>query len=174
MNTTIICNECHAEKERAEFPHFRGKLHGRKCKSCKASYHRRWMENGNRDRVRAHKREYTRTPTGRELRARYRETNKDRVKPYMREYALRTKYGLSSADYSAMVAAQGGHCACCGGDPTMRGLVVDHDHETGAVRALLCEPCNQGLGCFRDNPEVLCLAVSYLKRHAAPPKAKVS
>lgn len=73
-------------------------------------------------------------------------------------------YGVTAIDYARMVAAQGGHCACCGGDPTSRGLYVDHDHDTGDVRALLCHHCNAGLGAFRDNSERLALGISYLKR----------
>lgn len=75
-------------------------------------------------------------------------------------------YGLEAHQYARMVAEQGGHCGLCGGDPVGKGLAVDHDHRTGAVRALLCSHCNAGLGGFRDDPELLKLAISYLERHA--------
>jgi len=78
---------------------------------------------------------------------------------------VRQKYGLTASAFAAMVAAHGGHCACCGGDPHARfGLAVDHDHETGTVRALLCIKCNAGLGFFDDSPERLELAAAYLRR----------
>lgn len=44
-------------------------------------------------------------------------------------------------------------------------LVMDHDHATGIVRALLCHPCNIGLGGFKDNPAHLRLATTYLEKY---------
>jgi hypothetical protein len=80
-------------------------------------------------------------------------------------YALRTRYGMTEAEYDAMLAAQGGGCAICSATPTDgKRMPVDHDHETGVVRGILCDPCNVGLGRFRDNPELLTAAVAYLHR----------
>lgn len=87
---------------------------------------------------------------------------------------LRTKYNLSISDYDAMEQEQGGLCALCH-RPEMttesgkakRRLSVDHDHHTGAVRALLCITCNIGLGSFMDDPELLDAAASYLRHHRA-------
>jgi hypothetical protein len=64
------------------------------------------------------------------------------------------------------VARQNGRCALCGGPPTERGLVIDHCHRSGKVRALLCSSCNKGLGFFRDDPERLTAAITYLENHA--------
>jgi hypothetical protein len=80
------------------------------------------------------------------------------------------KYGLSRAEYLALLARQNGLCALCGRPPVKlhRGgthLAVDHDHETGAVRGLLCTNCNTGLGCFRDDSDLLGRAIEYLRRH---------
>ncbi len=44
-----------------------------------------------------------------------------------------------------------------------KGLCVDHDHKTGEIRGLLCDSCNNGLGRFKDNPEILASALSYLQ-----------
>ena len=61
-----------------------------------------------------------------------------------------------------MFDAQGGLCAICQTAPAVH---VDHDHETGAVRALLCFNCNGGLGQFRDDPALLQAAADYVERH---------
>lgn len=67
-----------------------------------------------------------------------------------------------------MVVAQDGRCAICREEETatargrVRSLAVDHDHETGAVRGLLCSRCNTALGLFRDNPALLLEAIAYL------------
>lgn len=81
-------------------------------------------------------------------------------------------YGLTMDDYERMNEEQGGRCAICGGTRVRSDsdgkLVVDHDHATGAVRALLCSPCNSGLGHFVDDPTLLLAAIEYLKKHARP------
>lgn len=69
-----------------------------------------------------------------------------------------------------MLAAQDGVCAICrNGEASKsnrghrrRRLTVDHDHETGQVRGLLCSGCNLALGGFRDSPDLLLAAASYL------------
>jgi hypothetical protein len=72
------------------------------------------------------------------------------------------QYGLTVDAYDALLAEQGGCCAICGDPPGKRPLAVDHDHETGDVRGLLCLPCNTGLGLFRDDLERLAAAAAYL------------
>lgn len=62
-----------------------------------------------------------------------------------------------------MFAAQGGRCAICGDPPPEgRHLHVDHDHDAGDVRALLCGRCNTMLGLAREDPEILASAIAYL------------
>jgi len=77
---------------------------------------------------------------------------------------LRIRYGITLADYDEMLENQGGGCAICGKTPAEEGrhLSVDHDHETGEVRGLLCVDCNRGLGCFRDNSNLCRFAAQYL------------
>ena len=76
-----------------------------------------------------------------------------------------------------MPALQGGVCAICGAVPPEDGSFhVDHDHETGRVRGLLCVRCNIGLGQLGDDVEVLSGAIGYGVRHdeyAAPARARL-
>ncbi len=73
------------------------------------------------------------------------------------------KYGLTLEGYNRLSAAQNGLCKICNQPPRPRKrLVVDHDHKTGAVRGLLCNHCNSGIGFFRDNTAWLSSAITYL------------
>jgi hypothetical protein len=98
---------------------------------------------------------------------------KQRLYGSTREYHLRRRYGITSADVDAMIEAQGGTCAVCPGKPEH----VDHDHETGKVRGVLCFNCNQALGNVRDDPDVLHGLIAYLAKHgrkaASPPRPVV-
>ena len=73
-------------------------------------------------------------------------------------------YGLTKADYEAMLASQNYCCAICTIEAwTQRtALHVDHCHSTGRVRGLLCNECNTGLGKFRDSPSLLRKAAEYV------------
>nr|WP_246078449.1 endonuclease VII domain-containing protein [Modestobacter excelsi] len=66
-----------------------------------------------------------------------------------------------------MLNDQGGLCAICREAPAEQ---VDHDHDTNAVRALLCFNCNGGLGQFRDDPAVLRAAADYVEHHREHPR----
>jgi hypothetical protein len=75
-----------------------------------------------------------------------------------------TKYGMTGADYETLLNEQGGKCAIC--DATYsktRALAVDHDHDTGQVRGLLCGRCNSALGMLGDDPETAAKATAYLR-----------
>ena len=77
---------------------------------------------------------------------------------------LEQKYGITSEQRTKMFEAQRGCCKICGKHESeqRRALAVDHCHTTGAVRGLLCDNCNRGIGYFRDNPEALKAAIKYL------------
>lgn len=76
------------------------------------------------------------------------------------------KFGLTVAEWEAMRDAQDGVCAICKTLRGHKGLVVDHDHTTGVVRALLCGPCNITLGLMLDEPERLRAAAEYVELHS--------
>lgn len=71
------------------------------------------------------------------------------------------KFGLTLEDFETMVESQGGACAICSGIPDQ--LCVDHCHDTGKVRGLLCHRCNRGIGLLRDNPNILRKAATYVE-----------
>lgn len=79
-----------------------------------------------------------------------------------RTYHLTRRYGITAAEADHLLALQGRVCAICTVAPAGH---VDHDHATGAVRALLCFNCNGGLGQFKDDPEVLRAAAEYVRFH---------
>lgn len=73
---------------------------------------------------------------------------------------------VSLDEYAAFVLARPVSCECCGktfSDTRMADCVVDHCHATGALRGLLCQDCNRGIGLFRDDVEVLIRAKAYLE-----------
>lgn len=79
---------------------------------------------------------------------------------------LKNKYGLTPETYQEILDSQNGGCAICRattpGRSTSIRLAVDHDHDTGLVRGLLCDSCNVGLGRFKDDPMLLQSATLYL------------
>lgn len=68
----------------------------------------------------------------------------------MREQSLRTKFGITTTEYEARLASQGGVCALCRKPQKTNRLAVDHDHNTGRIRGLLCMNCNTSLGRFEN------------------------
>lgn len=77
---------------------------------------------------------------------------------------LKHKYGLSLADYNLILEAQGGVCAICEGECSRPSFSVDHCHDTGKVRGLLCSKCNTAIGLLSDDYETTARAAHYLKK----------
>jgi hypothetical protein len=91
---------------------------------------------------------------------------KAKVDPnFFREKHIRENWGISLSDKQKMVDSQEGRCAICNSsDLVGRNCAIDHDHKTGKIRGILCQKCNQGLGLFLDNEEILQNAIIYLKK----------
>jgi hypothetical protein len=82
---------------------------------------------------------------------------------------LKSKYGITLAEYDAMAKKQDGKCAICeSAEPKGNGarFAIDHSHKTGKVRGLLCGPCNTAIGKFQDDIAILQSAIEYLRDHA--------
>lgn len=79
------------------------------------------------------------------------------------------KHKMTEEDYGNLKKLQGGGCSVCGAekfDENGGRLAIDHNHQTGEVRGLLCRNCNAGLGLFRDDPFLLRMAIIYLCRES--------
>ena len=78
--------------------------------------------------------------------------------------------GLRSEEYDELLNIQNGVCAGCGAtefNGKSYHLAVDHDHETGTIRGLLCLKCNRILGLAQDNPDLLRKLADYLEHGVA-------
>jgi len=78
---------------------------------------------------------------------------------------LQYKYNINEQQYHNMFIKQSGRCAICSIHQSRltKRLAVDHHHGSGAVRGLLCDACNVGLGRFKDDAELVLLAYNYLR-----------
>lgn len=89
-----------------------------------------------------------------------------------RKHSYKHKYSISMEEYNEMFIGQRGLCMICENPESTKNrktgqtqwLAVDHDHETGKVRGLLCGSCNRALGLFKDETENLKRAIKYLKK----------
>lgn len=81
------------------------------------------------------------------------------------KWKLKARYGITVEQYEHMLNKQEYRCCICGihNDDLSDSLCVDHDHNTGEVRGLLCRPCNLAIGNMRDNPRLLKKAAEYLE-----------
>jgi len=90
-----------------------------------------------------------------------------------RKANLRLHYSLTQEEYDLMLFRQAGVCAICGQAETLvnyrtsevQALGVDHNHETGQVRELLCSACNHLIGDLEQDRERVKKALKYLKKH---------
>lgn len=114
-----------------------------------------------------------------EYQRQWRALNPDKCKEYAerrdkegtREKAWQRRYGITRQDYETLLELQGDSCAICKTmDVGRKGHThfhVDHDHETGKVRGLLCDLCNRGLGYFKDDAYLMMKGAKYLESYKA-------
>ena len=86
-----------------------------------------------------------------------------------RTHRLWEIYKIPPERFDEILASQGGGCAICGTKTPggMGRFHIDHDHASGRVRGVLCQPCNISLGLMRDNPTLLRGAAEYLEKERA-------
>jgi hypothetical protein len=89
-------------------------------------------------------------------------SSKKRTPEQNRTKHLKRAYNLTAEEFTYLVMEQGGVCGICGLVPS--SLFVDHNHQTGEVRGLLCQKCNSGIGFLGDSLEGLEKAINYLKK----------
>lgn len=150
---TKRCRVCGGLKDVGEFSGRR-----RVCDDCRAENEKKRRRNAS-----AYEREKER------LRSEKRRTHPS-MKEYQKSYHYSWRlmgYGLTPEAFDELLRNQSYRCLICG-DETR--LVVDHNHTTGKVRGLLCDPCNRGIGLFRERVESLESAIRYLTKHGADPK----
>jgi hypothetical protein len=97
----------------------------------------------------------------------YRQDNAEKVAETRRRNRIKIAFNITLEKYSSLLEKQGGLCAICKGvqvDGYHKNLAVDHDHETGEIRGLLCNTCNRGLGQFKDNINLMYSATRYLEQ----------
>lgn len=177
-----ICKQCRIQKSLDDFyshPQTRDKKHP-ECKACHSDRQRaRYLSN--KDSIKEYTRAYrkkNREAVNANLRRYYKENasilkakkklnyykNPAKYIAQTRAVMLKGKYGITPIQYDEMHNRQKGRCVICGSTPKARArLDVDHNHQTGKVRGLLCMNCNAGLGHFRDSENLLRFALHYLE-----------
>jgi len=80
---------------------------------------------------------------------------------------LKHQYNINPEYYDKLYKKQKGKCLICSKHQSeLKGkLNIDHNHKTSEIRGLLCHACNNGLGCFKDDAELLVAAYNYLREH---------
>jgi len=151
-----ICKQCLIEKPFNEFVNGK-KGYLRTCKNCRGENTKIKNRENFAQRQIENKKRYLKEKDIRILRGKeYRKNNPDAT----RSTLLKSKYGLTLDDYNKKLTEQNDSCAICGKHKSLhhegnrkgakKNLCVDHNHETGKVRGLLCCSCNRGLGYYEN------------------------
>lgn len=163
----MICSKCKEDKPEEEFYRRTSKRgYSSWCKSCCS----KWAAE-NQDLIKKSRQKWldSNYEKARVFQRKYKITNREKLKRDYRNWRLKNQYGLTEEDFNRLLVEQNGVCAICGNPETkaqygkIQPLTVDHDHETGKVRGLLCFNCNIALGKLKDNVFLLERAIEYLK-----------
>jgi Tfp pilus assembly major pilin PilA len=151
------CLHCCVEKDATQFYSEKSNV----CKACKIKQANEWGSK-NKDKVKEYRRKsFERNPEAvRASKKKWADANKDKIV----NKRLKHLFGITLEDYEELLEAQQFSCAICGVSEcsTGKNFAVDHNHETGEIRGLLCKKCNTGLGIFRDSPALIGNAYQYL------------
>ena len=167
------CTKCKVEKDLGEFYKHKGRKDGLQdeCKSCVSEY-KATLKYRTDLKILAVPKECTTCGVLKPVAAYSKNPQKNdglqaECKECTRDGNILRKYGLTPADHTALHVSQDGKCAICVKpiDQYDKHTHVDHCHDSGKVRALLCGHCNRGLGSFMDIPEVLEKGAAYLRHH---------
>lgn len=112
------------------------------------------------------------SPEGKKYRRRYRKLYPKLVSAAIRKSRLKKVYNLSTVEYEQLLHEQQSCCSICK-TPAIKftkPLCIDHDHQTGKVRGLLCHNCNLLLGNAHDNIDILHESIHYLTKHSPATK----
>lgn len=151
-----ICNKCRVLKNLSSFSRSSKDGHVYSCKECSLKLKYEWRKkNPEKDRAQQHRSDRKRTEQraiSLEARRKYQATQR------------RIKYGISNSDYDRMFDEQSNVCAICKCS-SEKTLCIDHNHETGKVRGLLCHRCNLVIGNAKENINTLEESIRYLQKH---------
>lgn len=106
----------------------------------------------------------------REYHKEYHIQNRDVINERSRRHHFEYRYGITKEEALALIVAADNKCQICKGIFTKENPAhIDHDHKTKRVRGVLCRTCNNGIGFFKDDIELLKVAISYLADGEMPP-----
>ena len=142
------CKHCKGDKEISHFYQTKMKSGNTyyQCKKYHAEYVKRWKNKDKKSFLRKEREKYNKLSLSKK-----------------KNRHLRKTYGITLADFKAMMKRQAGKCVIGNETLTKFNTHVDHCHATGKIRGLLCKECNVGLGNFTDSVIKLKKAITYLK-----------
>lgn len=166
------CTKCKTEKSLEEFPNEPRNKDGKgsHCKQCQSEKSKLWQKN-NIEKRKQYQKTWNASEKGKAINAQWKKDNPENTRAIQRRAKLKARYGITEQAYNEMLASQNHSCAICkkhesqnivGGK--MFRLAVDHCHDTGTIRGILCDVCNTSIGKFNHNVEILQQAIEYLKK----------